>query len=441
MAGHEEFLELCAVSLSGELTDDERKKLDEHLDSCPSCRTVFNEYQATAATIIPQLASEFAPSIRSTESSWSEAKSEAALFERLKAEDRREPSQKTPGDGPRIQRHIPGGYVPPPARWKQFGMLYAAGILLFVSLAICAYRIGERRGVETATVIGPTRGENLASAKSELSDAGHERQVLLSEIALREKSIAELKEQISKRIDAGAGQGTRVEPGKPHDLRVASQQNGTSAATGLSELQSRLDSQEKQRIEQLARANSLEARVAELTKELQDRDEEVARQSGVVRGRDDLLQQRDTTIARQQELLAHDRDIRDLMSARDLYIAEVYDVAKTGVTNKPYGRVFYTQGKSLLFYAYDLDQQAGLKNASTFQAWGRRGTGQEQPVNLGILYEDSVANKRWVVKSEDAKTLEQIDAVFVTVEPNGGSRRPSSKPLLFAYLRIHPNHP
>jgi hypothetical protein len=31
--------------------------------------------------------------------------------------------------------------------------------------------------------------------------------------------------------------------------------------------------------------------------------------------------------------------------------------------------------------------------------------------------------------------------VFVTVEPNGGSQRPSGKPLLFAYLRIHPNHP
>ena len=27
-------------------------------------------------------------------------------------------------------------------------------------------------------------------------------------------------------------------------------------------------------------------------------------------------------------MLAHDRDIRDLMGARDLYIAEVYDVAR-----------------------------------------------------------------------------------------------------------------
>jgi len=37
--------------------------------------------------------------------------------------------------------------------------------------------------------------------------------------------------------------------------------------------------------------------------------------------------------------------------------------------------------------------------------------------------------------------LAQIDAVFVTVEPNGASHKPSGKSLLFAYLRIDPNHP
>jgi hypothetical protein len=437
MAVHEEFLELCAVSVTGELTDDERKRLDEHLSLCASCRAAFRQYQDTVITAVPSLASELPLPSSSTDSSWSEDKAEAALFRRIRAEDSAGSSVdvvQLSGD------HKPkGGYVPPPPRWGQFGMLYAAGILLFAALAICAYRVGERKGVETVTTNSSVPNGELNALKRELSDAGHDKQKLLSELAVRDKSIAKLMEQIST-VEAGAGKGTR-EPGKPGDLRVASRQNGTSAASGLSELQSRLDSQEKQRVEQLDRAHALETRVAELTKQLQDRDEEVARQSGTVRERDDLLQQRDSTIERQQELLAHDRDIRDLMSARDLYIAEVYDVAKTGETNKPYGRIFYTKGKSLLFYAYDLDQQAGLKNASTFQAWGRRGTGHEQPVNLGILYEDSVANKRWVVRSEDSRTLEQIDAVFVTVEPNGGSSRPSSKPLLFAYLRIHPNHP
>jgi len=29
----------------------------------------------------------------------------------------------------------------------------------------------------------------------------------------------------------------------------------------------------------------------------------------------------------------------------------------------------------------------------------------------------------------------------VTVEPNGGSPKPSSKPFLYAYLKVNPNHP
>jgi hypothetical protein len=153
-----------------------------------------------------------------------------------------------------------------------------------------------------------------------------------------------------------------------------------------------------------------------------------------------LLEDREKTLNQQDELLAHDRDIREVMGARNLYIAEVYDTDEKGATRKPYGRVFYTKEKSLIFYAYDLDQQHS-KVGQTFQAWGRRGPDFKQAVNLGIFYEDSASKKRWVLKSEDPKTLAQIDAVFVTVEPHGGSDKPSGKPLLFAYLRVNPNHP
>ena len=167
-------------------------------------------------------------------------------------------------------------------------------------------------------------------------------------------------------------------------------------------------------------ARTAEAKVSDLTRQLQDREKEV--------------QERD-------ELLAHDRDIREVMGARDLYITEVYDVAATGETKKAYGRVFYTRGKSLIFYAYDLDRQPGLKVASTFQAWGRRGPDRQHAVNLGLFFEDNAANKRWLLKCDDPAALAQIDAVFVTVEPGGGSHTPSSKTLLFASLKIDPNHP
>jgi len=57
-------------------------------------------------------------------------------------------------------------------------------------------------------------------------------------------------------------------------------------------------------------------------------------------------------------------------------------------------------------------------------------------VDLGFFYVDNASKKRWYLRFDDPKALAQIDAVFVTVEPNGGKPQPSNKPLLFAYLRI-----
>jgi hypothetical protein len=143
-----------------------------------------------------------------------------------------------------------------------------------------------------------------------------------------------------------------------------------------------------------------------------------------------------------EQYLASDRDIRELMGARGLYIADVYDVDSRSRTRKSFGRVFYTQGKSLIFYAFDLDP--GVTNANAFQVWGRKETAkgtQARPKSLGILYLDSESNRRWVMRFDDARQLEEIDAVFVTVEPHGGSPKPTSKPFLYALLRQEVNHP
>ena len=106
----------------------------------------------------------------------------------------------------------------------------------------------------------------------------------------------------------------------------------------------------------------------------------------LARDRERALDEQQVVIAKQQVLLDHDRDIRELMGARDLYIAEVHDVAGTGETDKTYGRVFYTKGKSLIFYAYDLDQETNLKNCQHFPgvgtSWHRQAT---SPQSGGFL--------------------------------------------------------
>ena len=143
-----------------------------------------------------------------------------------------------------------------------------------------------------------------------------------------------------------------------------------------------------------------------------------------------------------ETFMASDRDILELMGARQLYIADVFDVQNDGKRSKPFGRVFYTKGKSLLFYAFDLQAEPGYREARAFQAWGKPDSTSAKPISLGIFYMDNEQNRRWVVKSDDQDILAQINAVFVTVEPHGGSPKPTGKPFLEAYLHsLPPNHP
>jgi hypothetical protein len=46
-----------------------------------------------------------------------------------------------------------------------------------------------------------------------------------------------------------------------------------------------------------------------------------------------------------------------------------------------------------------------------------------------------------MLRFDDHRKLAQIGAIFVTVEPNGGSKKPTGKPFLFAMLRKEANHP
>lgn len=432
---HNEFLELCAVSTSGQLTEEEQKKLQEHLAVCESCRKTLKQYKAVVDGAIPVIAAGEASEDLEARPNWSEGKeqqAEQAFFKHLEREHRDQ--QKKSAIASEVST-IPRRFPPfsSESAWRHVWMLYAAGILLFVCLSFYTYRIGIHDGADTARV-APTQPTALSqtSLEVQLSDAGHERQVARDQIDQSDRIIAELRRQSAlqlTQINALKAAKDRLEidqrAGDTTKQNLAKQRSDLAqkldwAMSNSQVLQQKLDSLAAQSAQDAARGKTLEAKVEELNRLLHDR--EVA------------LDQKD-------ELLAHDRDIRELMGARDLYIAEVHDVARDGQTQIPYGRVFYTKGKSLIFYAYDLDRQTAIKRAGTFQAWGRRGPDREQAVNLGVFYEDSAAKKRWILKCDDPRTLAQIDAVFVTVEPNGGSHKPSSKSLLFAYLRIEPNHP
>jgi hypothetical protein len=185
----------------------------------------------------------------------------------------------------------------------------------------------------------------------------------------------------------------------------------------------------------------LSQKVSNLTTELRKSQEEIAR----VSARNEELSQEALTkvrfAERQQKLLATDRDVRDILGARSLHIIDVYDVSSQGEFERAFGRIFYTEGKSLIFYAFDLDQQKGLKRGAVFQAWGQKGESKEDPRTLGTFYMDDPAQNRWVLKVDDSKALSRIDYVFVTDGARKEGVRPKGKPLLSAFLNGAANHP
>jgi anti-sigma factor ChrR (cupin superfamily) len=432
---HDEFLRLCAIATSGSLSPEERKRLEQHLSYCAECREVMAQYEALVGKAIPALAPEhLAENLADDAAPWSLEEAEATLFARIEEEETRSKQDGNKGTHelrkPDLDIQIPGSSSD--ILWRHMWWQYAAGLLLIVALGFSLYRTGVRHGVQVArqtppsaesrqslAELRPTKSDtNLSPAIAERGANEAEIVALRAQLEQRAREITHLKTleaELEKHLSDKEADADRLSQEKADLTRQLD-----IAQTSLQSVQQKLNLTASQGSQDTVQLAALEAKVRELT---------------------DAMHERDQDVAHDHELLDHDRDIRDLMGARDLYIAEVYDVAKTGDTQKPFGRVFYTKGKSLVFYAYDLDQQPGIKSASSFQAWGRRGPDRQQAVNLGILYQDDANRKRWVVKSEDPKTLAHIDGVFVTVEPHGGSSHPSGTPLLFTYLRIEPNHP
>jgi hypothetical protein len=426
MGPHEEFLELCALATTGHLTVEERKRLEEHLTSCSACRDAMKQFATVVDRAIPALAPELAGSTSEENPSFSIEKAEAAFLERLAEENGEHPGSSRRAESPS------SSVRPVDQARSRFGQMsdrfhfwlpLAAVLVLCFTMGILAYKTGMYRGVIVARQQQGTGAPVPASAAVEA--VSRDRDSAYAELADRDKAIRDLRSQVALQS---------AETAKLKSLQSEQQRDAETSKDEKKQL-----AEERDRLAQRLKGEqaALETSEKKLTDLEQQRSGDVARLAQLSR----TVNEQERTTDQQQELLSHDRDIRELMGARDLYVAEVYDVGKKGETQKAFGRVFYTKGKSLIFYAYDLTDVPGYRDASTFQAWGGRGPDRTQALNLGIFYEDNVSKQRWVLKFNDAKTLQKIDAVFVTVEPHGGSEKPSGAPHLFAYLKVNANHP
>jgi hypothetical protein len=413
MSKHEQFEELCAQAAVGELSGMEWLDLNAHLKECPACRSVFEDMRQIHSDWLPER-SGFAIE-RTPASEWGLRR---LILERVRQEGAQFSRAAQSHAAPVL---VSSSRV---SRFLRPALSIAAAILVVIGGLGAILRNAQRHDVTgerpIASVQTPSVPVPVAVISSASTDTRGDRATELeASLKKSEAEIATLELQLNR-----AEQRAR-------DL----QESNSASNLEVTTLEQQLAS---------VRASQSQAQ-EELTRLKLSQSEREAEFALV---RNENLQLREklnvqaADVDREQELMADGREIRDLIAARNLHIIDVYDTSGKGQTQKSFGRVFYTEGKSLVFYAYDLPSHRP-ETKYAFYAWGKRdGSGEGKARNLGIFYNDDQTQKRWVLKISDPQILSEIDSVFVTLERTDGfGNTPTGKKLLSAYLGSPANHP
>jgi hypothetical protein len=399
------------------ISSDEYRQIIEHVEKCPSCYSAHADFLSS----LEQLPAE---EFDKTKVSVLRHIEQGGLKERFVERARAAGIQFSAGVA---SGREPNSHFLQPYRW-----VTAAALLGVITVAVGqriwrqSPRQPQETGIQTASPGIPTAQYQdiqdlekklselqaiTISSKREISALKNENTKMLSEISAMGKDLA------GRRAENQALQQSLAHL---RDLNTQASIENENDAQLLARAQAELD-------EARTRGKALEA--------------ESASQKAEVGTLSQQLAAKTATISHDRELLAAGRDITDLMGARNLHIIDVRDADGKGKNKKSFGRIFYTEGKSLIFYAYDLDQEKATNADYSFEVWGER-LGEPASVrSLGILFTDDKEQKRWAFEVDDPQQLAEIDSVFVTLEPHQGDSQPRGGRILFAYLGGRANHP
>jgi len=414
------FQPACGSGAMVQLTSDECKRMIEHVEQCPSCHAAPEEF----SFFMQPLPSEAAGKSHSVllglidkgglrERFIERARAEGIPFSSDLAKRR---------DDTRRELHP----LMSPLRWV------AAAAILAIILGVMGYRAarpGPRRPLEAGTPSPEKRAVTPPAPSNPRLEA--KLAELQATMADSQKTISELREENALMLTR---MGTLEK-----DLAASQSQNQALEQTRahLVDTNAQLTSQNENSVQLLAetQAKLEEARVHDAEIEA-----EVVAEKAEVGTLAQQLKAQTATVDHERELLAAGRDITDLMGARNLHVIDVHDADGRGKNKSSFGRIFYTEGRSLIFYAYDLDERRLFNTNFAFKVWGER-LGEPSSVrSLGILYTDDREQKRWAMKVDDPQQLAEIDSVFVTLEPHEGDKKPLGQKILFAFLGGKANH-
>jgi hypothetical protein len=424
MPRHEHFEKLCSFAALGEVSPEEMAELQEHLRRCAQCKTSLADFSSITDDRLPFAdRAQFRPSpgvtpdgLRNLRESTLRRVADQGLH--ISPEATHGPNSRFPS----LREWLDELNWSIRARLPRIAM--SAALLAIVAIGFGLVRHDREQRQETDRLQKDLRHTQMAEATIEQhlreaeqlhSDSAPEFARLEKELSVAKQRTAQLEDEHRKDINAIQRLESRVAELTSDKSALA--QHAGSADSELTKVRQDLEQMRTAVSNKEAQLVAQQYRVSELS---------------------DQLESQKAALDREQQLLAAGRDIRDVMTARNLHIIDVHDQDAHG-ESRPFGRIFLTEGKRLIFYAYDLDT-VRAKNAS-FQAWGQRTDGGKTTVNMRIFYIDDQKQSRWALKVEDPNLLKTIDSVFVTVEPSGGTKKPSGKKLMYAYLRNPINHP
>jgi hypothetical protein len=426
----EYFEELCALAAGGQISEPEFAELQDHLQDCAQCRSAYADFTDLLHDKLPLADPELTgfsrpAGIFSRHSSYRD---------RFLTRARKEGMAVSQESWRGALRNRLGIGLP---RLGYAQLLTAAMALLLVTVGVLGGSLRQSNSRYTALAA------DMAALKQRFTQPANP---LPSTVPLPPETTPEPplatpatdSELVQARHDAAAGEARSK----------ALEQQLQAAASDLDTLRAQRAQASDSRNELEKKLTDAEQALVRAGDELQRiRDERSASVAAMAADRLEIrrlsaqLAEQTETLERERTLLAAGRDIHDLMGARNLHIVDVLDVNSKGKDGRAFGRVFYTEGKSLIFYAFDLGDRAAAKRNASFQVWGARGPAQSSAQSLGIFFVDDQKQNRWVLKFEDPRILAEIDSVFVTTERPGGSPRPTGRKFLYAYLKANPNHP
>jgi hypothetical protein len=444
LSKHEHFEQLCVLATSGQLSATESDMLSRHLVECDRCRSLLKDARFLSDLVIPQVL-HVSRSDRRVPNDMRERFLARAAAEGLKIQAG--PSLVTASSSDGDQQPQPAHTGSRRFTWPNIvpGSLCSWRVwATTATLCVACFVIGLR--VET-----PFRSALLRDAiPSSEQDSAQQDPVHrlppgagLAKAGLdsnleRTRALSAEKDQLARQV-AGLAQQVRSVEKESQQAALAMMQQLATAKFHAEQDHDAL----AQRVAELnTRAEDLQSQLdaARQQESLADADLRTARAKTVEYStRVNLLQAQ----LQNQEAAAlpNPNEVSNLVAARNLHIIDVYDSNLTGKRQVAFGRVFYVEGRSLVFYAYDLASARGQKNF-TFHLWGEKVGSKETTLSLGILQSDDPQERRWALTCNNPNLLAKINSVYVTAESSDRERTsPHGARVLYAYFGSQPNHP